>query len=235
MSYYQEILNVTIVVRKSDGSQATISDPKEALEILQLLATGIPPRQPQPLSLYRMNTDKVRALVRSVFSKAGWKWGGEGLNNPLYDVTFDISDFTLATREALLNCSIKNTVKISDIVDVLLDPSKNQKKKELYRKLSNRALNVLVIECVLCMHGLNTENFIEWGLQELDQGTNKEQKREPEQKQEKVEEQEQKDKDKDQENEKEKEKEPELEMENLLECAGEWDNDLTESQLNNTR
>ena len=163
MSFFKEILSVHIKVKLSDDSEINISDPVKALEALQMLANGKPPLQSLPLSKYLMNTVTVKAYLRTIFSQAGWKWGKEGANLPLYDKYFSIANFCDNTQQALLKCKNISSLKIRDVVDFLMDPSKNSPKKPPFCKLTNRALLVFVMECVLMMHNLDSEMYVVGG------------------------------------------------------------------------
>ena len=73
----------------------------------------------------------MRTYLRSVFSKAGWKWGKDGENLPIYNIDFHVSQFSDDSKDALYKCSNKTSLKISDIIDQLPDPSKTLAKKSL--------------------------------------------------------------------------------------------------------
>ena len=118
-----EILGLRLQVLATDGRQSDINDVATARVLLNRhLRHSPPPLLPGPLSKIAMDTKKVKTVLRTLWKHEGFAWGNNSSYYDFMDVSIPIESFSRQTKHVLRKES-NPTVKLSDVIQVMEDPS----------------------------------------------------------------------------------------------------------------
>ena len=154
-----EILGLRLQVLAADGCQSDINDIATARVLLNRhLRHDPPPLLPASLSEIAMDTKKVKAVLRTLWKHEGFAWGNNSSYYDFMDVAIPIESFSQQTKHVLRNES-NPIVKLSDVIEVMEDPSLKPKLSKKYINLSLREIHVMIIEALMKITKLDPENY----------------------------------------------------------------------------
>ena len=154
-----KILSLTVRVLTADGRQSDIKDVATARVLLNRhLLHAPPPLLPATLSEIAMDTNKVVAVLRSLWKHEGFAWGNNSSYYDFMNVSIPIESFSPQTKHVFRNES-NTTVKLSDIIEIMEEPSLKPRLSKKYMNQSKREIHVIIIEALLRMNKKDPENY----------------------------------------------------------------------------
>ena len=95
-----------------------------------------------------MDTKKMKAVLRTLWKHTGFALGNNSSYYNFMDVSIPIESLSQHNKHVFRNES-NPTVKLSDVIEFLEDPSLKPKLSKKYMNLSLREIHVMIIEALL--------------------------------------------------------------------------------------